>query len=247
MKKLIFTLLIFFIPTIYSNHPSPDFNFEGDILFTNPYLFVSLGCNCWQAQALRSKQFGLRDAAFPFDWLFTNKNDKLIKCLDEKFEYFSDPTCFVRYAGTHVKNERYSFKFTHDWPYKTKQITNARHNGQLNFIKEKYERRIARFNNIKKFKGKVFFIRCFQTNPNYQAEPGWNAQKAQDLHDALKRYFSKIDFTLVIVSCTDPNVSEIGDIPDIKEYKIRNLTAPNFAEFEFMYNDLLASLQKNPL
>jgi len=218
-----------------------DFNEEGDLLLNHPYLFVSLGGNCWQAQAMRSKVFGLRDAAFPFDWLLTFDNDKLIQCLDEHFAYFTDPSCFVRYENIHLENIRYSFKFTHDWPYQGRHINPGRHRGQLDSIKEKYERRIARFDSIKNFKGKVFFVRCFQIDPRYQGEPGWNADKARALYDALKRYFPDLDFELIVVSCTDSTVPEVGDICGIREYKIDPLKDKDakFQAYSTMYADLL--------
>lgn len=239
MKKFL-AIMLFFTTTILA----VDFEFEGDIHFNKPYLFVSLGCNCWQAQALRLKAHSLRDAAFPFDWLFTRDNNRLIKCLDENFKYFNDETCFIRCPGTRtdVENTYYNFIFTHDWPPSCNPNNKDGYKKQLEFIKNKYTRRIKRFNNIRNFNGKVFFIRCFQTDPNYIGEYGWNAQNAINLNNALKRFFPDLNFTLVIVSCTDPNVSEIGNIDGIKEYKITNLTADNFSAYDDMYAELKHSI-----
>lgn len=230
-------ILIFFI---FLATRCENFEFDGGINFNKPYLFVSLGCNCWQAVALRNKTHGLRDAAFPFDWLFTLDNDLLIKCLDEKFKYFNDPSQMRRYEKTCVENIRYNFKFTHDWPYRDERDSAQRYREQLDFIKNKYTRRINRFDSIRDFKGKVFFVRCFQTDYQYKGEPGWNAQSAIKLNNALKRFFPDLNFTLVVVSCTDPAVSEIGDIPGIKEYKIKHLTENNYESYYTMYKDLLA-------
>lgn len=248
MKKFITIILASFVTNVLP----VDFEFDGSINFDKSYVFVSLGCNCWQAQALRLKAHSLRDAAFPFDWLFTFDNDCLIKCLDEKFKYFFDESCFTRCPGKLVDsylsiplrqidlvNTYYNFIFTHDWPY-LEQYSKERHQGQLEFIQKKYSRRIARFDNLRYFKGKVFFIRCFQLNPKYKGEWGWNAQKAKNLNEALKRFFPALNFTLVVVSCTDPSVSEIGSIDGIKEYKIADLTANNFNAYDAMYAELLA-------
>lgn len=204
MKKIIVIILVFLIPNLLAEN----FDWEGDIQFTKPYLFVSLGCNCWQAQALRHKTHSLRDAAFPFDWLLTHDTDLLIKCLDEKFKYFCDESCFKRCTGskTNLENTRYNFIFTHDWPsYANSNNANSLQ-VQLDFMRKKYTRRIARFDNLRNFSGKVFFMRCFQINPHYEHEWGCNAQKARNLNDALKRFFPELNFTLIIVSCTDQTV-----------------------------------------
>lgn len=250
MKKFIIITFIFFVTSILT----VDFEFDGGINFNKPYLFVSLGCNCWQAVALRNlkKVHLLRDAAFPFDWLVTMDNDCLIKCLDEKFKHFFDDSYFKRYPGKEIapdlkimlrdidlKHTYYNFIFTHDWPHSDYQCNEERHRGQLEFIKKKYSRRIARFDNIRSFKGKVFFMRCFQLNRHYKGECGWNAQKAKNLNEALKRFFPELDFTLVVVSCTDQTVSEIGSIDGIREYKIEDLTADNFKAYYAMFAELL--------
>jgi hypothetical protein len=208
MRKMIAMLLVVFVAGI----SAVDFEFDGSINYDKPYLFVSLGCNCWQAQALRGKAYSLRDAAFPFDWLVTLDTDLLIKCLDEKFKNFCEESCFIRYGDTHVENTYYNFKFTHDWPYGVLPDTKERYKRQLEFIKKKYERRIARFDSLRAFKGKVFFMRCFQVDPHFKGESGWNAQNALNLNNALKRFFPELNFTLVVVSCTEKTVPEIGNI-----------------------------------
>ena len=218
-----------------------DLEFEGGIHFDQPYIFVSLGCNCWQADALR--WHSLRNAAFPFDWLFTLDADGLIKCLDEKFKYFSEESCFLRYGNTHLENTYYNFKFIHEWPYPDARDSKERYEGQLEFIKKKYAKRIARFDSLRFFKGKVFFMRFFQIDQNYKDKWGWNTQNAQNLNNALKRFFPELDFTLVIVSYTDKNVSEIGIIDGVKEYKIPELTADNFKAYGPMFMELVADFK----
>lgn len=227
---------LFFIISLFAS----EFDFEGNIQFNKPYLFVPLGCNCWVAQALRTcKAYSFRDAAFPFDWLFSLDNDGLVKCLDENFEHFFDKKYFIRYDFTNLENTRYNFQFTHDWPYSGSDATEEKHLGQLAFIREKYTRRIERFNNLRYFKGKVFFVRCLQTNSDYKGEYGWNSQNALNLNNALKRFFPELNFTLVIISSTDPAVSEIGYIEGVKEYKLVNMLEDNFLAFNIMFMDLV--------
>ncbi len=245
IKKAIKTLLLFniiFYVKLSSAHNPPDYHFEGQTNYNAPYLFVSLGCTCWPAQALR--EHGLRDVAFPFDWLLTRNNEKFILCLNENFENFLNYSYFIRSPRTSIENTYYDFQFTHDWPFHDERDSQARYNEQLQFITAKYTRRINRFKNINDFQGKVFFIRCWQTDYNYKGKWGWNAKNTQDLNSALKKLFPNLNFTLVILSCTDPSISEIGDLPEIKEYKIANLTGENFIEYKSIFLDLIAEFEK---
>ncbi len=183
----LFLLLITasFITFADIDYQNPGFVFEGNLTSQQPYLFVSLGCNCWPAWAMRAH--GVRQAAFPFDWVLSMDNDKLIRCLNERFWYFNEEGYFVRYDKAnkyYIENTHYGFKFMHDWPHAKHKITKKKHKQQLDFIKEKYSRRIARFENLKHFKGKVFFTRCFQVDPNLKGVPGWNTQPTKKLHIA---------------------------------------------------------------
>lgn len=228
------------------SYAGEDFEFEGNVNSNKPYALISLGCNCWQAQALRTedtlelndtdfakifKANGLRDAAFPFDWLLTLDNDKLIQCLDERFQYFNEESYFVRYDKICLENTRYNFKFTHDWPYDGVQLTPERHKGQLAFIKNKYTRRIARFEKLSNFKGKVFFIRAFSADSDY------NDQSSQKLYEALKRFFPDLNFTLVIINWSKHSIFKVTQNEWIKEYRITELT-----NFTLLYPDIYKDL-----
>jgi hypothetical protein len=224
------------------------FNFEGELNLNKPYLFVSLGCNCWPALAMRAHE--LRGTAFPFDWLLTPDNIGLVTCLNEKFNNFWNKSYLIRCVNsftripTDIENNYYNFRFTHDWPF-NHQVNNERYKEQLESMEIKYTRRIARFESLKNFTGKVFFLRSFQVDPNYQGEYGWNKEKAQNLQNSLRRFFPELDFILVILSYTDPDISEIGDLNGIKEYKIRNSTSHNFfqtveKEYKQMFTELVA-------
>jgi hypothetical protein len=222
---------------------SADFEFEGSVQFNKQYMFVSLGGNCWQAQALRDmRAYGLRDAAFPFDWLFSFDVDGLIRCLDEHFENFLNEQYFRRYENRsmHIENFYYNFQFTHDWPYGHHDLSVNGFKKQMAFIREKYTRRINRFNNLAQFSGKMFFTRFFATPTAYE---GCNRDNARNLYDALRRYFPKLDFTLVVVSAIDEHISEVGaPIPGIIEYKVKSLVDNNFEDYYFMYNDILNTI-----
>lgn len=227
------------------------FHNEGELSFDKPYIFVSLGCNCWPALALRAH--GLRDTAFPFDWLLTPDDRGLVRCLEEQFDNFLNESYLIRELNgytkvpTDIEHRYYNFRFTHDWPYNNNHTNNERYAEQLAFMKSKYTRRITRFDHLRNFTGKVFFLRAHQVDPHYQGAYGWNKEKTQNLYNALKRFFPELNFTLIILSYTDPTIPEIGDLKGVKEYKIRNSTSGNFfqtvdREYKQMFTELLGHI-----
>jgi hypothetical protein len=48
-----------------------------------------------------------------------------------------------------------------------------------------------------------------------------NTARAQELRLALDRFFPSLDFTLVIVNCTDKDASPISRIDGVLEFKMR--------------------------
>lgn len=256
LKKISIPVLLLSLIVDFPILADEMYQFEGDLSFSKPYMFISLGHNCWQAQATRrpeerqdlkdgaiesrSTRFhGLRDAAFPFDWLFTLDVDKLVLCLDEHFKHFLDESCFVRDGGqSHITNVYYDFKFTHDWPFHwATPVNDERHRAQLDYIKEKYERRIDRFNSLKNYKGKVFFMRSFEYASDYQYGP-------QKIRDALRRYFPDLNLTLVIVNRTDISIFQWGPVEGVKQY-FRPHDLTNFGAYDSIFNDLLKDEQRN--
>jgi hypothetical protein len=253
LKKISILVLILSLAGVGLIFSDEDFEFEGNVSCGKPYIFVSLGHSCFQAQATRVKDEkdsisfceylnnekepdgtranGLRDAAFPFDWLTSNDVDKLILCLDEKFKHFLDESCFVRESLHSLENVRYGLRFTHDWPYQGNHLDDERHKGQMAYIRQKYARRIARFESLKNYKGKVFFMRSYNFTPDYQN------QSSRKIRDALRRFFPALNFTLVIVNWTSNSIFKDGLIEGVKEYFQPGLT--DFPEYALIYNDLL--------
>jgi|GEM_PF-1464423 hypothetical protein len=255
LKKMSTIISLLLLASVFHIFTDEDFEFEGDVSFSKPYMFISLGHSCLQAQATRviegadpillaegaylnraeeleeTRANGLRDAAFPFDWLTTCDVDKLILCLDENFEYFLDETYFIRELPIHLENVRYGCRFTHDWPYHGNHLDEERHKGQLAYIKQKYARRIARFANLRNYKGKVFFMRTYNFIADYQN------QSSRKIRDALKRFFPDLNFTLVIVNWTDDSIFKEGFIEGVKEYFRPGLA--DWEEYALIYDDLL--------
>jgi hypothetical protein len=223
MKTLI--LLCIVISQLFTNE---------DLFPVNSPIFISLGCNCWSAQAIRHA--GLRECAFPFDWLFSKDADGLNRAFDEDFAHFTDKEYFVKddYDRVAVRNTYYGMIYTHDWPFHGNSISEDLYGPYLDAIKMKYDRRIERFRKLKNFKGKVFFLRTFSTYPDIVSE---STEKARKLKTALDRYFPNLNFTLVILSCSDPLIPEIEEMEGVMEFKIKGLT--NFDNYLNMFRQLI--------
>jgi hypothetical protein len=161
-------------------------------------LFVSLGSFCHPSHDLR--EYSLRRAAFPFDWIISFNGEALITILDEDFSRFLNENDFDTYNYA-LLNTHYELEFLHDGNF-----TAGVFSGDLENLKSKYKRRINRFRKLRTFKGKVYFIR--QNNPHSLTDPHrffFNAANVEiteeyafRLYAALKRYFPTLDFSLII-------------------------------------------------
>jgi hypothetical protein len=114
-------------------------------------VYIPLGADCSLAYQL--SHLGLRCCALPFDWLLTPSVDKLIECLKDNFSNF--------FEGLVIKNSSNNFPLLddnwHEEKTNTIRVTNYYnfhflHDFQdlddLPKVKEKYLRRINRFNKI---------------------------------------------------------------------------------------------------
>lgn len=228
-RNLVFFLIFLYI-SLFADHSN---------VFEKKYMLISLGNNCWTASAIKSA--GLRDCAFPFDWLFTLDDEGLNKVFDDDFQHFTNEAFFSRdnYNAFSVRNNYYGMIFIHDWPFNKNKVSSCRYKQHLKAIKIKYERRIARFRQLQQYDGKVYFFRTFSTHQYIQGEYGWNTEKARKLKDSLDRYFPNLDFTLVILSCTDAEIPEVNKIDGIIEFKIKDLYVHNnyLSMFKTLLND----------
>jgi hypothetical protein len=159
--------------------------------------FISLGSFC--GPALQIKQLGLREAAYPLDWMLSVNGKKLIELLDEDFAFFTDE-CFLKTHPTSgiLLHLHYCLEFTHE-EYTIGPFRN------MEQLKEKYNRRIERFRKLRNCPNKIYFIRAswpLSINLNYSfADPGnleISEEYAHLLFAALKRFFPDLDFELFI-------------------------------------------------
>lgn len=180
------------------------FAFEGDAPSTEKFLAVSLGAGC--AIGLTLREYNLRTAAFPFDWLVT-PHDGLIQMLKDDFQFFFNeealeplPQILNGFLSNNAfKNTHYNTIMYHegDSLYDWDDLELVKK--QKLYIREKYERRIGRFRNLRNYLGKVLFFRYFLEGDTLQTQE----DQGKELKIALDQYFPTTDFELVIVQ--DPH------------------------------------------
>lgn len=188
--------------------------------FESP-LYVSLGANCHPA--CRSRDLGLRQAAFPLDWIASVDDSAVAELIDRDFEDFTSEKYLRIGPQGNIVHTLYHFEFYND--HENAALYNEDYSlcmGGLAAIREKYGRRIDRLRKLEEFPGKVVFIRFLLPTSRYQQphpELYWfdyrhernEKESSLLLQGALRRRFPKVDFDLVIVSKSDENALEIFD------------------------------------
>ncbi|MBY0110247.1 MAG: papain-like cysteine peptidase [Candidatus Babeliaceae bacterium] len=188
-------------------------------------IVISLGENCAPAAALRTlfnRYYGLRDKAFPFDWIVTSF-EGLYKCIQEDFENFLNEKYLIKHPihpqTGGVINIYYDFQFNHDFPT-THNINPPEEDPSfagevrddfkqlIQPVKEKYFRRIQRFYEACKGQTPVVFIRRRATKG-----------QAEKLYALLQKKFPDIEFTLVIVDSYEEIKNDWG-LSNIKNFYI---------------------------
>ncbi len=147
-----------------------------------------MGEACQPAHHLRLN--GLRQAAFPFDWICTPP-ESLINILQSKFEGFFDKENIfsqgiIHQTGENYINKKYNFVFVHDF----KNAADFEDN--FNKVKEKYERRIQRFYQALTCSSKIYFIRHKMPK-----------DKTILLNDFLIKNFPNLEYNLLIIDDTE--------------------------------------------
>lgn len=235
MRFVIFLCLLFFESL---SSTLPDFNFEGTLPLNDRVIIVSLGSGC--DTALKLRDYGLRNAAFPFDWLITGSHEKFILVLRNDFQFFADPNFFIPVdeATDHPNNLRntyYDISFWHEGSTLYDWSDLEKYQEQLERVQAKYERRIERFRQLRFFLGKVFFVRNFTSATREQAHR--HPELAVELREALRQYFPQLDFTLVIVTYNDVQGTPIENLDQIVEFRMER--GPWHTEYGKMYETLL--------
>lgn len=200
---------------------------EKDVLPDEEVLFVSLGAHCQAAGQL--ERLNLRKRAFPFDWLITNCHKEFLKIFTEDFNGFMDDKYLKasKSGDWHFDNTYYKISFRHEAENPRKRRKYQKFKEMIISSRTKYERRIARFRELRNFSGKVFFIRIANAmDRGYtwykESSPLITENQAIELRDTLRQYFPSLNFTLVIINYMSANAPEIPWEPDMIEFKVNS-------------------------
>jgi len=241
--------MFFFFFCVFASVVHADLeNIEGDDVESHEYdqqpLFVSLGSYCAPASLARS--CGHRKAAFPFDWNICLDGEKLIEILNDDFSDFLNDDYLVPFGNPTLLNTCYHLEFVHDGNWDGIDFAYY-----MQLLKSKYGRRIERFKNIKRHRGKVFFIRSAYI---YSVEDRHRYYKIKEnieisdeyslrLFNALKKYFPDLNFTLIIINNHEDQC--VKEEKRINDSLLMVRAAPSYempvmqASYEQFFNELL--------
>lgn len=184
-------------------------------------LFISLGGTCHVAIALRALE--LRDAAYPLDWIISTNHAAFLHVLGDKFVNYADPNYFNTYQGVPKGiNWYYNLSFPHDFTAITEDFTKETALKEWDSFKERYDRRVERFQELANFQGKVYFFRCMWSSDHEGANGLFqeNSLRARQIKDTIAAIFPNLDFTLVIITHPDLGIPKLEEIPNVVEFRI---------------------------
>lgn len=183
-----------------------------------PPLFISLGVSCEVAHECRS--CGVRNRAYPFDWLLTLDPHGLVSLLQRDFEFFlKEDHLILNSRGFY--DTFYNIEFRHDL-----YSMDTSFEEYLPTLQEKYAKRIERFRQLALYQGKVYFFRSAYP-PHYPPLTTSESEcfaitlsQAKALKEALYQLFPTLDFTLVIINYSGISSDTISGIDKVIECKI---------------------------
>lgn len=156
-------------------------------------VFISLGSTCAPADALR--RIGVRNEAYPFDWLRTSVVN-VVQCIQTKFSQFLRSP---RVCGNFIV-DAYGFQFSHDFktvnlekyqetPIYPEAAIASDWENWLPAIEEKYERRIQRFHTTLADSKVVFVL-----------EDTVDDALLSDLHDTCVSLYNNKDIYCMVIN-----------------------------------------------
>lgn len=190
---------------------------------------VSLGPNCQVAHALR--YFGIRQQAFPFDWVLAFDIEAATQAIDNHFWSWLDPQ-FLLYDPAYIINQAYNVRFNHDFPplqtdqhpdigedidFFNNTVLDPNFLAYLPAVTQKYEKRIQRLYNLLQSNQPIMFM-CTYASP----------QMATQFVTMIKSKFPFLNFTLVVVNPSCPNKhSNVNNIYTYKKIRVKEWHIPH--------------------
>lgn len=175
------------------------------------YEIISLGYRCQPAMQMRFNN--LRSAAYPFDWLIV-PFDSLCDLLENHFVGFLDAEHLEVRLNYYYQDDggRASGNYPHIWEKKYNIL--MRHDFEFNAdfmrryaeVKEKYDRRIARFYEALASGKHIYFIR-----------QGITHAQAERLDTILQRLFPCLRYTIVAIDF-EGDIQTPWQMPRVKQY-----------------------------
>ena len=187
-------------------------------------IVVPIGIDCGTAMLLR--RYGLRDTAYPFDWVVNYSG--IAEILENNFETFIPKIECSRYVN-HATN---TWFVHYDFPRDT----------------EKYERRIKKFMNmLETCEEEIIFFRKGHS-PHHHAEYNEivfnDIEEAEKLDLVLKEKYPKLKYKIMVVLvcgkwCFDANREYTHASPNIKIYNIATDECDN-DKFESLFRQIFS-------
>lgn len=196
-------------------------------------VIVPIGFNCTVAGVLGN--LGFRKTAYPFDWMISSF-DAIYQAFEDNFNRFLDPSTLQIGSDFGLKGtviDFYGLKFVHDFPTSTQEaavndeesvgfaVIRDNWRESIPAIRQKYQRRIERLQDVLSGSEPVLFIR-YQMLKN----------EAIKLRNLLLQRYPQLDFT--IIAAEDAATAS----PEWKLEKIKNFP------ITFWGDDAFASWKK---
>jgi len=180
--------------------------------------YISLGGTC--AIAWNLQRYGLRDKAFPFDWLRAPDFYLIVKTIKDDFDKFfselkitsSTSTAYPLSTDKHdfpmdektspavVVQNIHKIKFCHDFKFNNGKESTIE-NLNLSDVVDKYNRRIRRFYEILQQQQTIHFIRE-DHHKQYTVTP------SHELIEVIEKKNDKLDFKLTVLVHIDKGMEE---------------------------------------
>jgi hypothetical protein len=195
--------------------------------FATDPIYIPLGSSC--VPGLRLNECSLRLAAYPFDWLIS-PFDAVYATIEEDFSRFFTGLELVPDASG--AKDSYGHLFIHDWRIKEHPSVDLAEvdwvpsntiigdwQEYLPLIREKYKRRIERFEHVLNSERNIVFVRYNEIDK----------ESSIKLRDLIRNKYPNLKFVLVVVKF-DPEFVEPWDIEHIKNFSIEHNDCENWVK-----------------